>query len=71
MSPLGETNKGLTNMLFLPIVLGALADPGKARGCSTNTVVIHSFIKSVLKWWIFFTGIWPVLAMLRNLHHVP
>ena len=24
-----------------------LADPGKARGCSTNTIVIHSFINSL------------------------
>ena len=25
-----------------------LADPGKARGCSTNSFVIHSFINSVM-----------------------
>ena len=25
-----------------------LADPGEARGCSINSLVIHSFIKSVI-----------------------
>ena len=29
-------------------LLKYLADPGKARGCSTNTPVIHSFIQSVI-----------------------
>ena len=28
-----------------------LADPGKARGCSTNTSVIHSFIHSLIQSW--------------------
>ena len=28
--------------------MGFLADLGKARGCSTNSLVIHSFIKSVI-----------------------
>ena len=28
-----------------------LADPGKDRGCSTITSVIHSFIHSVIHWW--------------------
>ena len=28
-----------------------LADPGKDRGCSTSTSVIHSFIHSVIHWW--------------------
>ena len=27
-----------------------LADPGEARGCSINSLVIHSFIHSVSKW---------------------
>ena len=40
---------GGTGMLFFPRVLicfgslSLLADPGEARSCSTNTVVIHSF----------------------------
>ena len=28
-----------------------LADPGKDRGCSTSSSVIHSFIYSVIHWW--------------------
>ena len=31
------------------IFSGLLADPGEARGCSTNTLVIDSFINSVSK----------------------
>ena len=30
----------------IAMLITSLADPGKARGCSTNTSVIHSLIKS-------------------------
>ena len=34
--------------LFLTNKQIFLADPGEARGCSTNSFVIHSFIDSVI-----------------------
>ncbi len=35
-----------------------LADPGEARGCSTNTSVIHSFIHSLIQSWFVKISLW-------------
>ena len=37
----------MNEILTTVFVWDLLADPGEARGCSTNTFVIHSLIKSV------------------------
>ena len=36
---------------FLTPYIICLADPGEARGCSTNTSVIHSLIHSLIQSW--------------------
>ena len=39
--------RGVHDFILIQIDLLYLADPGKARGCSTNSLRIHSFINSV------------------------